>query len=250
MEPGGREAIARRTLESIVARLPDGERRDGQIEMCEAVAHAFESGEHLVVEAGTGVGKSLAYLVAAVLWGRRVVVATARKPLQDQLIDKDIPLVASALPGRVDAAVLKGRSNYLCLAKLTEAIGGPQGQLVVDDRRPRLDQLAEWAESTGSGDLSHAPVVLDSETRSVVTVGAQECPGAAACDHGDECLAERALNQAREAQLVVTNIDLYCLDMVIGGAPAPAPGCGWRSAPARGPRRSPPRRAHRAGRRR
>ena len=202
-----------------MSRLPGGEHRQGQLDMCEAVAEALEDGHHLVVEAGTGVGKSLAYLVAAVLSGQRVVVATARRPLQDQLIRKDIPFVASALPGGVDAVVLKGRSNYLCLAKLTEAVGGDdgQGQLVVDRRRPALLNLAEWAAATESGDLADAPIPLDSGLRSLVTVTSRECPGASSCDHGERCLAERALERAREAQLVVTNMDLYCLDVGIGG---------------------------------
>lgn len=214
---GSRPAAARSVLESIVSRLPGGEPRDGQLEMCEAVAVAIESGEHLVVEAGTGVGKSLAYLVATVLSDRRVVIATARKPLQDQLIQKDIPFVASALPGRVDAAVLKGRSNYLCLAKLAEAQGGAQADLGFDRRAEVFGRLGKWAQTTESGDLAGAPEPLTRQLRSAVTVSAQECPGAKECPQGEECLAERALDRARDAALVVTNIDLYCLDMAIGG---------------------------------
>src|SRR5438270_7360044 len=118
MTGGSPGLAARQALAAMVDRLPGGERRDEQLDMCEAVADALAGGGHLVVEAGTGVGKSLAYLVAAVMSEQRVVIATARKPLQDQLIRKDIPFVASVLPGARDAAVLKGRSNYLCLAKL------------------------------------------------------------------------------------------------------------------------------------
>lgn len=217
METGDRATAARRALESVVGRLPGGERRDGQLEMCEAVADAIERGEHLVVEAGTGVGKSLAYLVAAVLSGRRVVVATARKPLQDQLIRKDIPLVATALPGVVDAAVLKGRSNYVCLAKLSEATGDGQEELFTEGRRDLLEDLATWARTAGTGDLSDAPAPVDAGLRTLVTIGARECPGARECDHGDQCLAEKALDRARDARLVVTNIDLYCLDRAMGG---------------------------------
>ncbi|MGH9224035.1 MAG: ATP-dependent DNA helicase, partial [Acidimicrobiales bacterium] len=212
-------AAARRALERLVERLPGGEQRHAQLDMCEAVAEALADGRHLVVEAGTGVGKSLAYLVAAVLSGQRVVVATARRPLQDQLIGKDIPFVAGSLPGGADAAVLKGRSNYLCLAKLAEATGGDdgQGQLVVDHRRPALLALADWARTTESGDLAAAPQPMDGGLRAMVTVSSRECPGAPSCDYGEQCLAERALERAREAQLVVTNMDLYCLDVAIGG---------------------------------
>jgi ATP-dependent DNA helicase DinG len=210
--------VARQALESVVGRLPGGERRDAQLDMCEAVAEALAGGGHLVVEAGTGVGKSLAYLVAAVLSGQRVVVATARKPLQDQLVAKDIPLVAATVPHPVDWAVVKGRSNYLCLARLAEATGGDQGELVPDRRRPALLALAGWAETATSGDLADAPMAVDAGLRSLVTVGPRECPGAAACEHGGGCLAEEAFERAREARLVVTNLDLYCLDATIGGA--------------------------------
>lgn len=217
-EAGAGEA-ARRVLQAVVRQLPAGEAREGQLDMCAAVAEALASGRHLVVEAGTGVGKSLAYLVAAVLSGRRVVVATARKPLQDQLMRKDIPFLAGALGVDVDAALLKGRSNYLCLAKLAEATGGGQGELIDDGgRRADLVRLEDWAETPGAGDLGDAPLPLDRALRSMVTVGARECPGAAVCEHGEACLAEHALERARQARLVVTNIDLYCFDMAVGGA--------------------------------
>jgi ATP-dependent DNA helicase DinG len=217
MTGGAAGLMARQALASMVSRLPGGERRDAQLDMCEAVAEALAGRRHLVVEAGTGVGKSLAYLVAAVLSEQRVVIATARKPLQDQLIRKDIPFVASVLPGARDAAVLKGRSNYLCRAKLAEATGGDQGQLVFDSRRPSFLELASWAETAGAGDLADAPVPVDRGLRALITVGTTECPGARSCAHGEACLAERALERAREAQLVVTNMDLYCLDAAIGG---------------------------------
>ena len=108
-----------------MAELPGGgESRPGQITMAEAVAAAIEHGRHLVVQAGTGTGKSLAYLVPALLSGRRVVVATATKALQDQLAGKDLPFVTEHLDLDVDVAVLKGRSNYVCLQRLREATGG------------------------------------------------------------------------------------------------------------------------------
>ncbi|HVL26796.1 MAG TPA: ATP-dependent DNA helicase, partial [Acidimicrobiales bacterium] len=220
MTTGMAGAGARTALQSLIDRLPGGETREGQLEMCAAVADALKTGEHLVVEAGTGVGKSLAYLVAAVRSGLRVVVATARKPLQDQLIRKDVPFVASAFP--VEAAVLKGRSNYLCLAKLAEVasaagVGDSQGRLLTETRTAALTRLAEWVAEPGAGDLADAPVPVDGGLRALVTVAAQECPGASQCRFGQDCLAERALERARSARLVVTNIDLYCLDLLIGG---------------------------------
>ncbi len=109
-------------LAEVTAGLPDGgEQRSGQIEMTAAVAEALVSDGHVVVQAGTGTGKSLAYLVPIVVSGRKVVVATATKALQDQLAGKDLPLVSSRLPAPIDFAVLKGRSNYLCLQRLNEA---------------------------------------------------------------------------------------------------------------------------------
>lgn len=218
-----------------MASLPAGEHRPGQVEMCEAVAAAIDSGEHLVVEAGTGVGKSLAYLLPAVLSGRRVVVATARRPLQDQLIRNDIPFLDRALHGtpaeplgpggKIDVAVLKGRSNYLCLAKLSEAAeSGAQQDLLGDEAGGNDDEsqkvlrlLAEWAETAGSGDVADLPMPLPSRVRTRATVSSRECPGATNCAHGEKCFAERALERARTADLVVTNIDLYCLDILVGG---------------------------------
>ena len=107
-------------LRRVVATLPAGEVRAGQVEMAEAVAKALASGGHVAVAAGTGTGKSLAYLVPAVSSHKRVVVATATKALQDQLANKDLPLVARGLGQPVKWAVLKGRSNYLCRQRLYE----------------------------------------------------------------------------------------------------------------------------------
>ena len=104
-------ANALAALESITAALPAGEARQGQIDMAEAVARAISEGHHLVIEAGTGTGKTFAYLVPAIISGRRTVVATATKTLQDQLANKDLPFLAEHLDRPIDFAVLKGRSN-------------------------------------------------------------------------------------------------------------------------------------------
>src|SRR5438270_13836411 len=120
-------------LERVVAALPGGgEARPGQLEMAEATAEVFESGGQLAVQAGTGVGKSMAYLVPAVLSGRTTVVATATKALQDQLATKDLPFLAQHLGRPFSFAVLKGRANYLCLQKAVE-IGQGDDQLAIDD---------------------------------------------------------------------------------------------------------------------
>ena len=118
-ETGFAEAAVAR-LTDVASQLPAGEVRPQQLDMCRAVAHAMASERHVVVQAGTGTGKSLAYLVPAVLSGRRVVVATATKALQDQLGDKDLPQLSDALGHRFTFAVLKGRSNYLCRQRASE----------------------------------------------------------------------------------------------------------------------------------
>ncbi len=126
----GDDAVA--ALDKVTAQMPGGEHRPEQQEMCRAVAEALATGTHLVVQAGTGTGKSLAYLVPAALSGKRVVVATATKALQDQLAEKDLPLVESGLglPVPLDVAVLKGRSNYICRQRVAEVgSGGIQAEL-------------------------------------------------------------------------------------------------------------------------
>jgi ATP-dependent DNA helicase DinG len=107
-------------LADVVAQLPGGATRSGQEAMARAVSDAVVGSRHLVVQAGTGTGKTLAYLVPAILSGRRTVVATATKALQDQLATKDLPLLHERLPAPFTSAVLKGRSNYLCLQRLRE----------------------------------------------------------------------------------------------------------------------------------
>jgi hypothetical protein len=120
-------------LAKVTAQMDSGEQRPEQQEMCRAVAEALVTGTHLVVQAGTGTGKSLAYLVPAVLSGKKVVVATATKALQDQLAGKDLPLVEVGLGSIFSYAVLKGRSNYICLQRVGEVgNGGIQPELGAD----------------------------------------------------------------------------------------------------------------------
>ncbi|MGH9229485.1 MAG: DEAD/DEAH box helicase, partial [Acidimicrobiales bacterium] len=158
-------------LRRVVAALPGGgEGRPGQIEMAEAVAAAVAGGRHLVVRAGTGTGKTLGYLVPAILSGCRVVVATATRALQDQLATKDLPFLDEHLDHPFDWAVLKGRSNYLCVQRLAElapaagpseadsAAGGEQlGLDHIDGFAERADpvevaRLSDWARTTSTGD--------------------------------------------------------------------------------------------------
>ncbi|HWE66048.1 MAG TPA: DEAD/DEAH box helicase, partial [Acidimicrobiales bacterium] len=133
-------------LAKVTAQMSSGEQRPEQQEMCRAVAEALVTGTHLVVQAGTGTGKSLAYLVPAVLSGKKVVVATATKALQDQLAEKDLPLVEAGLGQSFSYAVLKGRSNYICRQRVAEVgSGGIQPELGPD----RGSEEVEPAEGDG-----------------------------------------------------------------------------------------------------
>jgi ATP-dependent DNA helicase DinG len=213
-------------LASVTHALPGGgEDRPGQREMAEAVAAAIASGRHLVVQAGTGTGKSLAYLVPAALSRRPVVIATATKALQDQLAGKDLPFLQDHLADPPTYAVLKGRSNYVCRQRLDE-IDGTADQLSLDglaDRAPEaeLRQIKTWAATTVTGDRAELPVEPSPSAWAAVSVGARECPGAAKCPKGDSCFAETARRVAAEADVIVVNLHLYGLHLETGGAVLP-----------------------------
>jgi len=213
-------------LARATAALPGGgEDRPGQQAMAEAVARAVATGRHLLVQAGTGTGKSLAYLVPAALSGRPVVVATATKALQDQLAGKDLPFLAEQLGGTLTYAVLKGRSNYVCRQRLGE-IDAAGEQLSLDglaDRAPaeELGQLRAWAATTLTGDRAELPVEPSPAAWAAVSVGARECPGAQRCPRGEVCFTEAARRAAGEADVVVVNLHLYGLHLETGGAVLP-----------------------------
>jgi ATP-dependent DNA helicase DinG len=210
-----------------------GAERPGQVAMAEAVEHAIETGEHLAVQAGTGTGKSLAYLVPAVRYAvmtrATVVVATATIALQRQLIDRDLPRLAAALAPLLGQeptfAILKGRRNYLCLhrqrggpgddpqdalfdpAALSDSAGGPTSPL-----GRQVKRLHDWAEVTTTGDRDElVPGVPEAAWRQV-SVSAQECIGAQRCPFGSRCFAEKARDAAAKAHIVVTNHALMAID--------------------------------------
>lgn len=215
--------IAEQSLEvlaQVTARLPGGgERRGGQDEMTVTVADALASNGHAVVQAGTGTGKSLAYLVPIALSGQKVVVATATKALQDQLADKDLPFLSSQLDEPIDFSVLKGRSNYLCLQRLNEAESEPGLGLGLDDSTlddETLENLRLFAETSKSGDRSELADVSDRVWQQV-SVSRQECPGANRCPEGESCFAERAWRRAAAADVLIVNLYLYAIDVAIQG---------------------------------
>ncbi|MGH3509452.1 MAG: ATP-dependent DNA helicase [Nocardioidaceae bacterium] len=218
-------ARVREVLDAAVEAL-GGEDRPGQLQMAEAVARAMETGEHLLVQAGTGTGKSLAYLVPALLHDRRVVVATATLALQHQLVERDIPALINGaehvLHDTPSYAVLKGRSNYACLHRIREGVPDDQGVLVdVPDGSigSEVVRLRSWAEeqatSQGYGDRDSAPKHTDRVWRQV-SVNHRECLGAAKCPFGTECFAERAKERASKSQLIVTNHSLLAIDAIEG----------------------------------
>ncbi len=201
-----------------------GQERPGQVQMAEAVAAAFGTGEHLLVQAGTGTGKSLAYLVPSLLNDKRVVVATATLALQHQLVERDIPRLVESLPDGVDTtyAVLKGRSNYACLHRIREGVPDDQGALVdvpEGSLGAKVLELRTWAEqqaeSGGSGERDAAPRHTEREWRQV-SVGHRDCLGASKCPFGQECFVEVAREEAHRSHLIVTNHSLLAIDAIEG----------------------------------
>ena len=209
-------------LDTVVSAMASGgERRPGQREMCEAVAAALDEDRHLIVAAGTGTGKSMAYLAPLAVSGKKAVVATATKALQDQLVGKDLPQLVQALGTPLRYAVLKGRSNYLCLQKLADlakAAVSEQGQLIAADSaveagriREEIDRLADWAAETPDGDRAGLDFEPSSRAWEAVSVTGRECPGAKNCPSGQTCFAERARSLAEDVDVVVVNTHLYSL---------------------------------------
>jgi ATP-dependent DNA helicase DinG len=202
-----------------------GSARPGQDAMAEAVERAIGTGEHLAVQAGTGTGKSLAYLVPAVAHavsaGASVVVATATIALQRQLIDRDLPRLAEALEprlGRVPTfAILKGRRNYLCLHRLRTGPPDEPGETLFDPAAvsavgQQVQRLTEWAGSTTTGDRDDLVPGVEERAWRQVSVSARECLGAQRCPSGSSCFAERARDAAGRVDIVVTNHALLAID--------------------------------------
>ena len=219
-----------------------GAQRHGQIEMAEAVAHAFDTGEHLAVQAGTGTGKSLAYLVPAIARAvdtdEPVVVSTATIALQRQLVDRDLPRLADsladALPRPPEFALLKGRGNYLCLNKIHN--GSSTGPANEPEDRPQeelfepmaasalgrdVQRLIAWSSSTDTGDRDDLTPGVPDRSWSQVSVSARECIGAARCPFGTDCFAEKARDKAGHADVIVTNHALLAIDAIADASVLP-----------------------------
>jgi ATP-dependent DNA helicase DinG len=190
--------------------------RPQQLKMAQAVQDAFEGRYHLAVEAGTGVGKSYAYLVSAIDQVRqkkgKVLISTYTITLQEQLINKDIPFLAEIMPGQFRACLAKGRGNYLCRRRLAYAMRKQKG--LFDDSGDELSQINGWAQNTEDGSLSDLPFVPSAQIWDAVKSEHGNCPGRK-CQHFRECFYRRARRDLETADLIVANHALLFSDLVL-----------------------------------
>jgi ATP-dependent DNA helicase DinG len=212
-------AQVRKALDAAVAAI-GGAPREGQIEMAEAVANALTDRHHLMVQAGTGTGKSLAYLVPALVHGRKVLVATATLALQRQLVERDLPAVVPALEkilGReITYGIYKGVGNYICLQKMNTEEPDPDGEVLLEVSHLGKDakRLHAWAKTPGvSGDRDDAPDV-DRRVWAANSLSGRECVGADVCNYGSQCFAAKAKLKAQSADVVITNHTLLAIEIV------------------------------------
>ena len=189
------------------------EPRAAQIEMASVVCQAIEADQQLVVEAQTGTGKTFSYLISAILSGKKTIVSTGTKALQDQLFYKDLPLVRSALNKPLKVALLKGRSNYLCIERLKKLTS--QGASRHPQTEADLTQIKRWSSHTVSGDLGDVPSISESSfALPLVTSTPDSCSGRQ-CQYFDDCYLLRARRLAMEADLLVVNHHLFFADMAL-----------------------------------
>ncbi len=239
----GRVAGTRSELEGALAKvvggLASGEVREGQLQMARAVFDVLtgSGARHAAIAAGTGTGKSLGYLVPAICSGKQVVVATATLGLQDQLANKDLPLVRRGLGKSVTWAVLKGRGNYLCRQRLAEIeragdqealdLAGasspprPGRRRAAETTGEQVARLVSWSATTTSGDRAELDFEPSPAAWSAVSVSPDECPGAHRCPSGADCFAEKARAKAAGAAVVVVNHHLLGAHLRSAGAVLP-----------------------------
>lgn len=193
--------------------LPGYAPRAQQQEMAQAVAEALAGNQTLVAEAGTGTGKTFAYLIPALMSGQKVIVSTGTKNLQDQLFHKDLPLVRKALGLPVDVALLKGRANYLCIHRME--LAQSEGRFLSRSHVADLQTVREWASRTRSGDIAELTELPEgSPVWPQVTSTADNCLGAE-CDYIEECYLSTARRRAQEADVLVVNHHLLFADMAL-----------------------------------
>lgn len=217
-----RDEVAQ-ALHHVTSGLANPEDRPGQVDMALAVTRAINDDGRVIVQAGTGTGKTIAYLVPAILSGKRTIVSTATKTLQDQLAQSDLPLLEATLPQGFTWSILKGRSNYVCMQRVSEVTNN--ARLELEDlgagHQREVDQLARWALQTTSGDVAELDWQPSPRAWQTVSVGGDECPGATRCESGGNCFAELARARAAAADVVVVNTHLYGMHVAAGGAILP-----------------------------
>jgi ATP-dependent DNA helicase DinG len=242
--------VGHRDVLAAAVKAIGGTQRPGQVEMADAIAECLDSDHHLLIQAGTGTGKSLGYLAPALLWlvrhpDKRIVVTTATLALQSQLANNDIPAAVDAVESvtgsRPRHAILKGRANYVCLLRLRDGTAQDQGALIpADDLIESIRSapqstpesalgaevlaLRTWAEEQaahgGLADRDDAPSHTE-RAWAQVSIPVRECLGAQRCPYGDECFVESSRDAARAADLVVTNHALLAINAMHGGTALP-----------------------------
>jgi len=199
---------------SLSLLFPGYEHRLQQIQVLKAVARALEEEIHLVVEAGTGTGKSWAYLLPAIYWacsrGERVVIATHTISLQEQLLHKDLPVLKRILPFEFRAALLKGRGNYLCRRKLKEALEEPPE---TEGERAFLMRVLAWFRETSTGDWNELKLTPEEEAWKVQLSAEKETCIGSTCPHFEECFFNKAREEAEGAHILLINHSLLLSDL-------------------------------------
>src|SRR5262245_24124259 len=178
--------------------------------MADAVERALADDRVLVCEAGTGTGKTLAYLVPAILSGKKVVVSTATRALQEQIFTKDLPLVESVLGLRPRAALMKGLANYLCQRRFREFAASPEG--LRPGRARALDAIQAWMQETESGDLGELAALGEDDPTRLAVASSSDTRLGPGCAHFDTCFVTRMRREAEQARLVVVNHHLFFAD--------------------------------------
>jgi|694.fasta_scaffold00158_29 ATP-dependent DNA helicase DinG len=217
---------------SISRRLPRYETRQEQLQMADIVAEAFAEKRHLIVEAGTGVGKSFAYLVPAILFAtegetveindqgeretrsRRIVISTHTISLQEQLISKDLPLLNSVIPREFSSVLVKGRGNYISLRRLHQAVARASSLFATEEEHKQLQTILRWSRETGDGSLSELAARPNAAVWDEVASDSSNCLGRR-CDQNDKCFYYRARRRVQHAQILVVNHALFFSDLAL-----------------------------------
>ncbi|MFQ5629636.1 MAG: DEAD/DEAH box helicase [bacterium] len=205
---------------AIAKILPHFETREPQLQMLADVVGAFNDKKIALIEAGTGTGKTLAYLLPAIQWSvtnrKRVVVSTNTINLQQQLVEKDIPLIQSVYPKKFDAALVKGRSNYVCLRKLHEAVGQPS-LLDIDNAKQELEQIFAWAKKTKDGSKSDLGIAPSSQVWEQIQ-SESDTTLKNRCDFYNKCFFYNARRRAATADVLIANHHLLFADLAVRAA--------------------------------